>query len=68
MFGGGGGNRRYTLEFTIQARNALNNVNLRPPIGNLSSPLFGESNALGGGFRGGGGANRRIELDVRFTF
>ena len=68
MFGGGG-NRRYTLEFTIQARNALNNVNLGSPIGNLSSPLFGQSNRLGGGFRGGGAtANRRIEVDVHFTF
>ena len=69
LFGGGGGNKRYTLEFTIDARNALNNVNLAPPIGNLSSPLFGQSNRLGGGFRGGGAtANRRIELEVRFTF
>jgi hypothetical protein len=68
MFGGGG-NKRYNLEFTIDARNALNNVNLAPPIGNLSSPLFGHSNALGGGFRGGGAtANRRIELAVRFSF
>ncbi len=68
MFGGGG-NKRYTLEFTIDARNALNNVNLAPPIGNLSSPLFGQSNRLGGGFRGGGStANRRIELELRFTF
>jgi hypothetical protein len=40
-------------------------VNLASPIGNLSSPLFGYSNALGGG---SSTANRRIELETRFTF
>jgi len=63
------GSRRYSLEFTIDAHNVFNNVNLSPPVGNLSSPLFGHSNALAGGFRGAGGtANRRIELETRFTF
>jgi hypothetical protein len=62
------GNKRYTLEFTIDAHNVFNTVNLAPPVGNLSSPLFGHSNALAGGFRGGATANRRIELEVRFTF
>ena len=68
MFHGEGGNRRYNLEFTIDAHNVFNTVNLAPPVGNLSSPLFGHSNALAGGFRGGSTANRRIELEVRFTF
>jgi hypothetical protein len=68
MFGGGG-NKRYNLEFTIDAHNLFNTVNLAPPVGNLSSPLFGHSNALAGGFRGGGAtANRRVELEVRFSF
>jgi hypothetical protein len=62
------GSRRYTLEFTIDAHNLFNNVNLASPIGNLSSQLFGTSNALGGGFRATSTANRRIELEVRFTF
>jgi len=66
---GDGGNKRYSLEFTFDAHNIFNNVNLASPIGNLSSPLFGLSNALGGGFRGGGStANRRIELEMRFRF
>jgi hypothetical protein len=43
-------------------------VSLAPPVGNLSSPLFGHSNALAGGFGGGSTANRRIELEVRFSF
>ena len=64
----GTGNKRYNLEFTIDVHNLFNNVNLAPPIGNLSSPLFGRSNALAGSFRGGTTANRRIELEVRFTF
>ncbi|MBZ5543392.1 MAG: hypothetical protein LAO07_06905, partial [Acidobacteriia bacterium] len=62
------GSRRYTLEFNIDAHNIFNNVNLASPIGNLSSPLFGQSNALGGGFHSTSTANRRIELEMRFTF
>ncbi|MBZ5515698.1 MAG: TonB-dependent receptor [Acidobacteriia bacterium] len=77
LSGGGGrppgmfhpvGNKRYTIEITLDVHNVFNNVNLAPPIGNLSSPLFGRSNALGGGFFGPATANRRIELETRFTF
>jgi len=62
------GNKRYTIEVTLDVHNLFNKVNLAPPIGNLSSPLFGRSNALGGGFFGTSTANRRIELEARFTF
>ena len=62
------GNKRYNLEITLDCHNIFNNVSLAPPVGNLSSPLFGHSNALAGGFRGGATANRRIELETRFTF
>ena len=75
MSGGGGGfqhggtERRYALTFSVSARNLFNNVNLRNPVGNLNSPLFGRSIALTGGpFSGGGGANRRIDLRVAFEF
>ncbi len=68
LFHGERGNKRYSLEFTIDAHNVFNNVNLATPIGNLSSPLFGHSNAIAGGFHGGATANRRIELETRFTF
>ena len=76
-FGGGRGgpggfdassNRRYSLTFAISARNVLNNVNLATPIGNLSSPLFGESNGLVGGPYSSNTANRRIDLQVTFGF
>jgi hypothetical protein len=87
-FGGGRGggpdagatNHRYNLTFSVAARNIFNNVNLATPIGNLGSPLFGQSNGIvtgfgpGGGGPGGGGggggaaANRKIDLQVSFNF
>lgn len=68
--GGAATNNRYTLTFSVSARNLFNNVNLAPPVGNLSSPSFGSSVALAGGGRRGGGAsaNRTVELQVRFSF
>jgi hypothetical protein len=69
-FGGWGNpsNARYNLEFSVSARNIFNNVNVATPIGNLNSPLFGQSNALAGGPFSSQGANRRIDLQVRFNF
>jgi hypothetical protein len=75
-FGGGRGggldsgatNRRYGLTFAVSARNVFNNVNLATPVGNLSSPLFGESNGLAGGPYSSNTANRRIDLQVTFSF
>jgi Carboxypeptidase regulatory-like domain len=77
--GGGGGmrgggfdaattNRRYGLTFAVSARNVLNNVNLATPVGNLSSPVFGQSNGLAGGPYSSNTANRRIDLQVTFSF
>jgi hypothetical protein len=69
MFGGGGAsNNRYSLTFSVNARNVFNNVNVSNPIGNLSSPLFGESNALAGGPFSSSTANRRIDLQLSFSF
>jgi hypothetical protein len=61
-------NRRYNLTLSISARNVFNNVNLATPVGNLDSPLFGQANNIAGFFRGGSAANRRIDLQARFTF
>jgi hypothetical protein len=61
-------NRRYNLTFSVSARNVLNRVNLAPPTGTLSSPLFGESNTLAGGPYSFGSATRRIDLQVLFSF
>jgi hypothetical protein len=77
FFGGGGGaanNRRFNLTFSANARNLFNDVNFGPRIGTIGSPLFGQSNSIGGLFGGGGGgggtqaANRRIDFQVVFTF
>lgn len=64
----GGSNRRYSLTFSVNARNVLNRVNLATPVGNLSSPLFGQSNALAGGPFSSSASNRRIELQASFSF
>ena len=68
MFGGGDAptNHRYSLIISASVRNALNHVNLAPPIGNLSSPLFGQSNGIAA--FGSATANRRIELQMRLMF
>jgi hypothetical protein len=77
--GGGGGDaaKRYNLTFSVNFQNILNHANLSPPVGNLSSLLFGISNSSAGGFggfgggRGGGGStpyNRLIEAQIRFSF
>jgi hypothetical protein len=75
--GGGGGfggmgstvNTRYSLTFSVNARNVFNIVNLAAPVGNLNSPIFGQSNAIVSFFGGqGSAANRRIDLQAVFTF
>lgn len=68
IFSEGMADKRYNVTFSVSANNLLNHVNLAPPIGNLSSPLFGRSNAIAGGFGSSATANRRVELQVRFTF
>jgi Carboxypeptidase regulatory-like domain len=74
--GGGGGffdsgnaeSHRYQLEFSIMAHNVLNHVNLGTPVGNLSSPLFGQSTSLAGGFFNSQAANRSLNVMLRFSF
>ncbi len=65
---GGATNRRYNLTFSINARNVFNNINFAPLVGNLSSPLFGQPNAIAGGPYGSSSAPRKIELQAMFTF
>jgi hypothetical protein len=68
-FGGGvATNRRYNLTFSVSARNIFNRVNLGQPSGDLQSPFFDRSNTLAGGPFNTQSANRRIDLQVRFTF
>ena len=63
----------YTLTLSVNIQNLLNSTNLSNPIGNLSSPRFGESTSTSGsfGFGPSGSAaagNRRIQVQVRFGF
>ena len=75
-FGGMGGpiglgsatNRRYNLTFSVNARNIFNNINFAPLVGNLSSPIFGQPNAIAGGPYGSSSAPRKIELQAMFNF
>ena len=80
--GGGGAaeGKRYSMQLSLNFSNLLNHVNLSSPVGSLSSPSFGQSLALGGGFGGfggpggggfgggGGAGNRRVTAQLRFNF
>jgi hypothetical protein len=75
MFGGGTVGKKYSVTLSVQASNVLNHTNLGAPVGNLSSPYFGESITVASGFGppggGSGGSptyNRKITLQLRFTF
>jgi hypothetical protein len=61
---------RLKLTLSISARNLLNHLNPGPIIGNINSPMFGESNQLGGGSGAyaNGANNRRLEFQARFAF
>jgi hypothetical protein len=65
--------RRYNLTVSASTLNALNRSNFAPPNGDLSSPYFGKYRSLGGMvvlMHGGlpSTYNRKIDLQVRFTF
>ncbi len=73
MFGGGGDNSKpYNFTLGVNVSNLFNTVNLGNPQGSLTSPFFGKSTSTGGsfGFFGGGGgsANRRVNLSLRFNW
>jgi hypothetical protein len=75
FFGGGTtSNRRFNLTLSVNARNLFNDVNLGPRMGVIGSPLFDQSNSIGGLFGGPGGgggfqaANRRVDFQAVFTF
>src|SRR4029077_8125265 len=68
---GGGGpatTRRYSLTFSVNARNILNKVNAATPVGALTSSSFGQSIALAGPPFSSAAANRKIELQAMFSF
>jgi len=76
-YGGGGGGpfggavasgQRYSLTFSVNARNLFNIVNPSTPAGNLGSQRFDTSNALAGGAFGNASAVRVLQLQAQFNF
>ena len=74
LFGGGqggvpsGSDRRYSLMFGVNARNVFNKVNFANPSGILGSRFFDTPNQLQSGAFSNSAANRRIDLQVTFSF
>ena len=71
FFGGTDTRQPYNLTFGVNVQNIFNIVNLGNPVGSLTSPDFGRprtSNSGFGFFGGGGSANRRVDLQVRFSW
>jgi hypothetical protein len=64
--------RKYNLTLAMSGRNLFNHTNPGPIIGNISSPLFGRANQVAGAPNGEGfletASNRRLELQIRFTY
>lgn len=64
--------KKYSLTLSLRALNLLNRANLASPVGDLSSPFFGQSTATAGGFGFNANVpsvgNRRIEAQIRFSF
>lgn len=74
FFGGSDARKPYNLTLSMSINNIFNTVNLGSPVGNLASSRFGQSTSTQGGFGGFGGfgggsaANRKIDLQARFSF
>ena len=72
VFSQPGTSRRYNLTIGLSARNVLNHDNPGPIIGIITSPLFGRANQIAGAPNGEGfsenASNRRLELQIRFSF
>jgi hypothetical protein len=61
--------RPYMLALAVSVQNLFNHTNAGPPIGNLSSTLFGQSNTSSAeGAFGNATSNRRVNLILRFNF
>jgi Carboxypeptidase regulatory-like domain len=68
MFGGESSGQRYSLTLGISARNIFNNLNEGTPVGVISSPIFGQANSLAGGPFGNQTSNRRVDMQIAFSF
>lgn len=72
LFSAPSSDRRYGITIGMSARNLLNHTNPGAIIGNITSPLFGRANQLAGAANMEGfmesASNRRLELQIKFTF
>jgi hypothetical protein len=61
--------KKYQLILGVNAINVLNHPNLAAPVGDLSSPFFGQSLGLAGGSGGPSSSySRKIDLNLHFVF
>lgn len=58
----------YKLTLSVSVRNIFNYVNLGLPVGDLSSPLFGQPTGIAGPPFSSSVANRRVDLRAQFAF
>ena len=63
----------YRLTLGVRVLNVFNRVNFELPVGNISSPFFGQSVSTAGGFGAASvgnpaAGNRRVEMQIRFAF
>jgi hypothetical protein len=58
----------YSFKVGVEIQNVLNSVNPAPPIGVLSSPLFGKSIALISPYAPLGAANRVVDIILNLSF
>ncbi|MBV9403910.1 MAG: TonB-dependent receptor, partial [Acidobacteriaceae bacterium] len=69
-FGGESTEHRYNVTLSVNARNILNHTNYNSPVGVITSPGFLYPNNITGGYtaENTSSENRRIDLQLRFTF
>ena len=72
LFGSSPSERRYSMVIGLSARNITNHNNPGPIIGTITSSLFGRANQIAGAPNAEGfsesASNRRLEVQLRFTF
>jgi hypothetical protein len=61
-------NRKYGLTLSVSAQNLFNNVNVATPVGIVTSPIFSFANGLAGRPFSTTTANRRLDLQILFSF
>jgi hypothetical protein len=68
MFGSTSTDRKYSLNFSVQALNLFNDIDYGTPGGTLTMPNFNKSTSLAGGIFSSGAAARRVFVQAAFSF